>query len=88
VLLAAPGQAGQVRGRPRQPASRIDRPILGRRPGRLKNRVHLDLRCDSFAAELERLTALGARVLAAYDSFVTLLDPEGNEFCLSRRTAR
>jgi Glyoxalase-like domain len=57
-------------------------------PRIVKNRVHLDLRCDSFEAELERLTALGARVLAEHDSFVTLLDPEGNEFCLSRRTAR
>ena len=55
-------------------------------PRIVKNRVHLDLRCDSFDAELARLTALGARVLAEYDSYITLLDPEGNEFCLSRRT--
>ena len=55
-------------------------------PRIVKNRVHLDLRCDSFDAELARLTALGARVLAEYDTFSTLLDPEGNEFCLSWRT--
>jgi hypothetical protein len=53
----------------------------------MKNRVHLDLRCDSFEAEVKGLTALGARVPAEHDNFIVLLDPEGNEFCLSRRTA-
>ncbi len=44
-----------------------------------KNRVHLDLRGDS----VERLVALGARVLARpEDGLVMLADPEGNEFCL------
>ncbi len=52
----------------------------------VKNRVHLDLRAESVAAEIERLTALGARVLATYDSHVRLADPEGNEFCLSGET--
>jgi hypothetical protein len=56
-------------------------------PKAVKNRVHLDLRCDSFEPEMKRLTALGARVVAEHDTFVVLLDPEGNEFCLSRRTA-
>jgi hypothetical protein len=50
----------------------------------VKNRVHLDLSCDDFDAELARLVTLGARVEAEYPTFVTLLDPEGNEFCLSR----
>ena len=49
----------------------------------VKNRVHLDLHADSLSSELERLTALGARVVAKYDSHVMLADPEGNEFCLS-----
>jgi hypothetical protein len=55
-------------------------------PRIVKNRVHLDLRCDSFEAELKRLTTLGASVRAEHDTFFELLDPEGNEFCLSRRT--
>lgn len=59
---------------------------LVREPKTLKNRVHIDLRCDSFNAEIARLTALGASVIAEHDSHVVLLDPEGNEFCLSRRT--
>jgi Glyoxalase-like domain len=53
----------------------------------VKNRVHLDLRCDSFDAEVARLTALGAGVLEQHNSHFVLLDPEGNEFCLSRRTS-
>lgn len=53
----------------------------------VKNRVHLDLRCDSFDAETARLTALGATVVARYDTFVVLADPEGNEFCLLLRAA-
>jgi hypothetical protein len=51
----------------------------------VKNRVHLDLTCESFGAELERLTELGASVVAEHDDHVVLHDPEGNEFCLSGR---
>lgn len=51
----------------------------------VKNRVHLDLRCDSVEAELARLVELGASVVAEYDDHLTLRDPEGNEFCLSKR---
>jgi hypothetical protein len=52
----------------------------------VKNRVHVDLRCDDMDAETARLVALGARVLATTgptDNWVVLADPEGNEFCLS-----
>ncbi|MBI4943398.1 MAG: VOC family protein [Actinobacteria bacterium] len=48
----------------------------------VKNRVHLDLRCDSLSAEVERLTALGATIAGEFDGHLVLLDPEGNEFCL------
>lgn len=50
----------------------------------VKNRVHLDLTCESVDDEVARLRGLGARVLAAHDGHVTMLDPEGNEFCLLR----
>ena len=50
-----------------------------------KNRVHLDLRCSRVEDELERLTALGASLVSEYDDHLLLRDPEGNEFCLSRR---
>jgi glyoxalase superfamily protein len=54
-------------------------------PKTVKNRVHLDLSADGSAAEVPRLLGLGARVLAEHDSFLVLADPEGNEFCVSRR---
>jgi len=54
----------------------------------VKNRLHLDLRPDDQAAEVERLTALGARrVDIGQESDVTwvvMADPEGNEFCILR----
>jgi hypothetical protein len=51
----------------------------------VKNRVHLDLATDDRAAEIARLTSLGARVLAEYEHWTTLADPDGNEFCVSGR---
>jgi hypothetical protein len=55
----------------------------------VKNRVHLDVRVgrDNVEAEVERLTARGATVLhhgrqGPY-AWVTLADPQGNEFCVS-----
>ncbi len=48
----------------------------------VKNRVHLDMSCDSVRKEVERLTALGASLAARYDDHAMLRDPEGNEFCL------
>jgi catechol 2,3-dioxygenase-like lactoylglutathione lyase family enzyme len=52
-----------------------------------KNRVHLDLRVTDRAAEVDRLTALGARKLhdgqQGPQTWVVMADPEGNEFCVS-----
>ena len=53
-----------------------------------KNRVHLDLRGETMAAEVERLTALGAtfiaeRTLGEGVRWTVMADPEGNEFCVS-----
>ena len=61
----------------------------------VKNRVHLDLRPTdrSREEEVERVIALGATFLADFrrpdgSGWITLTDPEGNEFCiLSRRPA-
>jgi hypothetical protein len=49
-----------------------------------KNRVHLDLFAGDPAAELRRLTVLGATVHAQHPDHTVLADPEGNEFCLFR----
>jgi hypothetical protein len=54
----------------------------------VKNRVHLDLRpgAEDAAAVVERLAARGATELwrgsQGPHSWVTLADPEGNEFCV------
>lgn len=60
----------------------------------MKNRLHLDLRADgtSFDAELDRLEGLGARRVDVDQgrdvTWVVFADPEGNEFCLLRRTVQ
>jgi catechol 2,3-dioxygenase-like lactoylglutathione lyase family enzyme len=62
---------------------------------KLKNRLHLDLRPEDGTREeeVERLLALGASHVADHRQpdgrgWITLADPEGNEFCvLSRRPA-
>jgi Glyoxalase-like domain len=49
-----------------------------------KNRVHLDLVAATLEIEVDRLLALGAHRLGDFDEggarWVTLADPEGNEF--------
>lgn len=57
----------------------------------VKNRVHLDLQPQDRTrdAEVERVLALGATLhedhrKADGSGWVTLLDPEGNEFCVER----
>lgn len=54
----------------------------------VKNRLHLDLRPDDQAAEVERAIALGATRAqigqTGEESWVVLADPEGNEFCILR----
>ncbi|MFH8406303.1 VOC family protein [Streptomyces sp. NPDC018019] len=51
-----------------------------------KNRLHIDLTPDDQAAEVARITGLGARradVGQGDDvSWAVLADPEGNEFCV------
>lgn len=50
-----------------------------------QNRLHIDLRPDDQAAEVERLIELGATPVDVGQgdvSWVVLADPEGNEFCV------
>jgi predicted enzyme related to lactoylglutathione lyase len=54
----------------------------------VKNRLHIDLVTTDFDTELSRLTGLGATKLNEVDAgihYVTLADPEGNEFDLIAR---
>jgi hypothetical protein len=52
----------------------------------VKNRLHLDLRPDDQAAEVERLLALGATRADVGQgdatTWMVLADPDGNEFCV------
>lgn len=53
-----------------------------------KNRIHLDLVAEDLDAEVDRLEAAGATVVARRgdESFrwVTLADPQGNQFCVAQ----
>jgi hypothetical protein len=57
----------------------------------VKNRLHLDLRPQDQAAEVDRLIGLGAKRVDIGQgddvSWVVLADPEGNEFCVLRALA-
>ncbi|MEI7742578.1 MAG: VOC family protein [Chloroflexota bacterium] len=69
-------------GRPVLLFQRVPEPKAG------KNRVHLDLRADVMADEVERLAALGATVIAERSlgeslRWTVMADPDGNEFCIA-----
>jgi len=55
----------------------------------VKNRLHLDLAATDWDAEIGRLTNLGATSIRDIEEngarWVTMADPEGNEFDLIRR---
>lgn len=60
----------------------------------VKNRVHVDLQPQDRTRdeEVERILALGASVVGDHRNpdgtgWVTLADPEGNEFCVERSAA-
>lgn len=57
----------------------------------VKNRVHLDIEVDDIAEATPRVVALGATdsgstVDESTGQFRVFRDPEGNEFCLIRRS--
>ncbi|MEV7447000.1 VOC family protein [Streptomyces sp. NPDC091204] len=63
-------------------------------PKTVKNRVHVDLQPQDRTRdeEVERIVALGATVVGDHrrpdgGGWVTLADPEGNEFCVERSAA-
>jgi hypothetical protein len=70
-------------GRPRILFQRVPEPKT------VKNRLHFDVRVgpEAQAAEVARLTGMGARELwrgaQGPSAWVTMADPEGNEFCVT-----
>ncbi|WP_447644919.1 VOC family protein [Nocardioides zeae] len=73
----------QLPGGPRLAFQKVDDPTPG------KNRVHLDLGAASgdLDAEVERLVDAGATLVAERSMgdfrWVTLADPDGNQFCVA-----
>ena len=59
---------------------------LASTPVTARDQMHLDLFADDQAAEVERLTGLGATFVRhnqdPEDDYVVMTDPEGNEFCV------
>lgn len=47
-----------------------------------RSRLHLDLRSENRQREVERLCGLGASIRDEHPDWTTLLDPEGNPFCV------
>lgn len=56
-----------------------------------ENRAHVDFMAADRAAAVERLRGKGAGVVGEHSApgfaWTVLRDPEGNEFCVSERTA-
>jgi len=50
---------------------------------RLRNRIHLDICAGNREQEVQRLEALGASVRDTHETYTVMLDPEGNEFCVT-----
>ena len=50
---------------------------------RVKNRVHLELSAHDREGEVARLIGLGATEVYRCEDWVTLQDPEANEFCIT-----
>ena len=76
----------QVRGLPiRVSFQKVEDPTPG------KNKIHLDLMTEDVDSEVERLLGVGASLVERRgdDSFrwVTMADPDGNEFCVAGRHA-
>lgn len=75
----------EIRPEPDQIPGLLFVPVPERKAG--KNRLHPDFRPIDQAAEVDRLLSLGARRVDVGQRdapWVTLADPEGNEFCILR----
>jgi hypothetical protein len=79
VLVERSGPAGTAFG----PAPRLFFQLVPESKV-VKNRLHMDLSADDPAAEIARLTQLGATVVAEHEHLTVLADPDGNEFCILR----
>jgi hypothetical protein len=49
-----------------------------------ESRVHVDIETDDIAAEVTRLTSLGAKVVNRLERWVVMEAPTGQRFCVVR----
>lgn len=47
-----------------------------------ESRVHLDIETDDIAAEVKRLSILGAKVVKTFERWVVMEAPTGHRFCV------
>ena len=57
-------------------------PVMTQILGSGESRIHLDIETDDPPAEVERLTALGAKVEKEFDEWIVMRDPAGILFCV------
>src|SRR5215469_7492645 len=61
-----------------------DEPIVQIQKVSHESRVHLDIETDDIAAEVARLTKLGAKVVDQLERWVVMEAPTGQRFCVVR----
>ena len=61
-----------------------DEPIVDLQKVDHESRVHLDIETDDIEAEVRRLAALGAKRVAAINTWVVMEAPTGQRFCVIR----
>jgi catechol 2,3-dioxygenase-like lactoylglutathione lyase family enzyme len=61
-----------------------DEPIVEIQRVEHESRVHIDIETDDIAAEVARLTKLGAQVVDRLERWVVMQAPSGQRFCVVR----
>lgn len=61
-----------------------DEPIVEIQRVDHESRVHIDIETDDIAAEVARLTSLGAKVIERLERWVVMQAPSGQRFCVVR----
>jgi hypothetical protein len=64
--------------------SSADEPILEVQRVDHESRVHIDIETDDIAAEVARLTKLGAKVVDRLERWTVMQAPSGQRFCVVR----
>ena len=64
-----------------------DEPIVEIQRVEHESRVHIDIETDDIAAEVARLTSLGAKVVERLERWVVMEAPSGQRFCVVRNSS-